>query len=133
MAGYYYHAGKCWEVEKLWEATKDNPTEDLDVALFLNQNMYWNIGTFKQLAEEVKLALKADYSYPVIIDEDRLLVDGAHRLVHAYLDGVSSVKCVVIGKDQWPEPIHDEREAVRKNYNPIREEDVLKNYICGSH
>lgn len=116
MAGYYYKFGKCWEVEKLWEATKNNPTEDVNVEAFMNEGMqiYWNIGTFKQLAEEMKLVLSADYSYPIIFDEQDCLVDGAHRLVHAYIDGVKTIKGVVIANEQWPEPEYDEHEAVQR-------------------
>ena len=108
MFGFYYHAGKTWEDKKLWEATKDNPTMDVNVESFLKQNNYWNIGTFKELAEELKIVLKADYTYPIILDEKYELVDGAHRLVHAYIDGKTSIKGVVISNDQWPEPDYDE-------------------------
>lgn len=65
MYGYYYKAGKTWEDVKLWEATKDNPQEDINVESFLNQDNYWNIGSFKELAKEMQLVLKADYSHPI--------------------------------------------------------------------
>lgn len=41
-------------------------------------------------------------------DEEDCIVDGAHRLVHAYLDGVKTIKGVVIANKQWPEPFYDE-------------------------
>lgn len=102
-------------MEKLWEATKDNPTVDIDVEAFMTggMQMYWNIGTFKALAEEMKTCLSADYSYPIIFDEQDEIVDGAHRLVHAYIDGVKTIKGVVITDEQWPEPEYDEHEAVQ--------------------
>lgn len=111
MYGYYYHAGKIWEDVKLWEATKDNEVKDLPIADFLKQHTYWNIGSFKELAEEMKMVLKADYSYPIIINEQGDLVDGAHRIVHAYLDGVETIKAVTIREEQFPEP--DYNEAVK--------------------
>ena len=41
MYGYYYKEGKSWEDVKLWEATKDNPREDINVESFLQQDNYW--------------------------------------------------------------------------------------------
>ena len=108
MYGYYYKAGKSCEDVKLWEATKDNSQKDVNVESFLKQDNYWNIGSFLELAKEMQLVLKADYSYPIILDEELKLVDGAHRLVHAYIDGKTSIKGVIIRNDQWPEPDYDE-------------------------
>lgn len=122
MYGYYYKAGKSWEDVKLWEATKDNPQEDINVESFLNQDNYWNIGSFKELAKEMQLVLKADYSYPIILDEEYKLVDGAHRLVHAYLDGKTHIKGVIIRNDQWPEPDYDETKACQNNWKPSDEQ-----------
>ena len=125
MFGYYYHAGKSWEDKKLWDATQDNPQEDVNVESFLLQDMYWNIGTFKDLANEMETVLKADYSYPIILDENHKLVDGAHRLVHAYIDGVQTIKGVVILDNQWPEPDYDEEKSVEKsNFKRYEEDNV---------
>lgn len=114
MSGYYYKAGKSWEDVKLWEATKDNSQKDINVESFLKQDNYWNVGTFLEFAKEMQLVLKADYSFPIILDEELKLVDGAHRLVHAYLDGKTSIKGVIIRNDQWPEPDYDELKEVKK-------------------
>ena len=115
MYGYYYKAGKTWEDVKLWEATKDNPQEDINVESFLEQDNYWNIGSFKEL-------LKADYSFPVILDEEYKLVDGAHRLVHAYIDGKTHIKGVIIKNNQWPEPDHDENKECQNTWKPSEEQ-----------
>ena len=77
---YYYHAGKTWDVTKLWEATKNNPILDIAIETFIKYDNYWNIGTFKDFAEEMNLVLKADYSYPIIIDEEnRIVIDNVLR------------------------------------------------------
>ncbi len=116
MYGYFYKAGKSWEDVKLWKATKDNPQEDVNVESFLKQDNYWNIGSFMELAKEMKLVLKADYSFPIILDEEYKLVDGAHRLVHAYIDGKTHIKGVIIGDDQWPEPDYDENKECQNTW-----------------
>ena len=112
MQGYYY-AGKYWEVVRLWEATKNNNLVDVNIDMFIKHENYWNIGTFKDIAEELKLVLNADYSYPIIINEKNEIIDGAHRIVHAYLDGMHTIKAVIIDNDQWPEPDYDESKAVK--------------------
>ena len=68
----------------------------------------------------MKLVLKADYSYPIIIDENGSLVDGAHRVIHSYLDGVETIKAVVIREEQFPEPDYDEYKSVNtSNYEQV--------------
>ena len=124
MYGYYYKEGKMWENVKLWKATKDNPQEDINIESFLNQNNYWNIGSFKELVKEMQLVLKANYSYPIIIDKEHRLVDGAHRLVHAYLDGKTNIKGVIIKDDQWPEPDYDEVRICQNRQKPIIEVEL---------
>lgn len=122
MYGYYYKSGKSWEDKKLWEATKNNPQEDINIESFLKQDNYWNIRSFLELAKEMQLVLKADYSYPIILDEEHKLVDGAHRLVHAYLDGKTHIKGVIIRNDQWPEPDYDETNEVKNHWKPSEEQ-----------
>jgi hypothetical protein len=129
MYGYYYHAGKSWEDVKLWEATKDNPQENINVESFLTQDNYWNIGSFMELAKEMQLVLKADYSYPIILDEEYKLVDGAHRLVHAYIDGKTHIKGVIIRNDQWPEPDYDENKECQNTWKPSDEQMKALNYV----
>ena len=43
MPKYYYKAGKTWEDVKLWEATQNNPQEDINVESVLNQDNYCSI------------------------------------------------------------------------------------------
>ena len=127
MYGYYYKAGKSWEDKRLWEVTKDNPQEDISVESFLKQDNYWNIGSFTELAKEMKLVLDADYTYPIILDEEYKLVDGAHRLVHAYIDGKTHIKGVIIRNDQWPEPDYDEMKECQNTWKPSDEQMLTIN------
>lgn len=125
--GYYYKAGRSWKDVKLWEATQDNPQEDINVESCLNQDNGWNIGSFLELAKEMQSVLKADYSYPIILDEEYKIVDGAHRLVHAYLDGKTNIKGVIIRNDQWPEPDYDEiKECLNRRFEYKYESDIFE-------
>lgn len=125
--GYYYKAGRSWKDVKLWEATQDNPQEDINVESCLNQDNGWNIGSFLELAKEMQSVLQADYSYPIILDEEYKIVDGAHRLVHAYLDGKTNIKGVIIRNDQWPEPDYDEiKECLNRRFEYKYESDIFE-------
>ena len=124
---YYYKAGRSWKDVKLWEATQDNPQEDINVESCLNQDNGWNIGSFLELAKEMQSVLQADYSYPIILDEEYKIVDGAHRLVHAYLDGKTNIKGVIIRNDQWPEPDYDEiKECQNRRLEYKYESDLFE-------
>lgn len=104
MYQFYRKAGKIWKVEDLWKVTETLPLRYVEVQKYINQDVYWNIGTFRDYAEEFKYVLKADYSYPIIIGEDDEIIDGAHRIVHAYLDGVETLKAVVLSEKDFPRP-----------------------------
>lgn len=113
MYQFYQKAGKAWEVKKLWKVADKLPLTYIPVEKFIKQDVYWNIGTFRDYAEEFKRVLQADYSYPVLIGEDDEIIDGAHRIVHAYLDGVETLKAVVLHEKDFPKPYYDENKAVR--------------------
>jgi hypothetical protein len=77
-------------VELLWEAAKGLPVEDANPEDFPEWLWYsWepNI-TLKGVAEHMERVLQADLSYPVLVSAEGFLMDGCHRLVHAYLKKV---------------------------------------------
>ena len=49
MFGYFYRAGKSWEDVKLWEATKDNFQEDVNVESFLKPTQATQVARLKRL------------------------------------------------------------------------------------
>ena len=77
------------------------------------------MSSLKELSEEIKKVMVADYSYPIILDERGVICDGRHRVVHAYLDGVSEIPAVTLRDDEFPEPDYDEYKAVmrKEGYN----------------
>lgn len=114
MNGGYYRAGKWWQDEKLWKAAEGLETVMMPIAVLAMQDYGWNMSSMKDLSEEIKKVMAADYSYPIILDERGVICDGRHRVVHAYLDGVSEIPAITLRDDEFPEPDYDECEAVKR-------------------
>ena len=114
MNGGYYSAGKWWQDEKLWKAAQGHETVGVNVADYIGLDVGWNIGSLQNFAIEAQKVLSADYSYPIILSEKGHIVDGRHRIVHAYMDGVETIRGVVLRDEDFPEPDYDEYEALKR-------------------
>lgn len=111
----YYKAGKFWNDETLWKAAENKEQVEVDVREYLWEDLNWNMSKLKDIAYEIALIKKADLSYPIILDTDGKVLDGCHRIVKAYLDGIYKIKAVTIDVDNdLPKPDYDEWEAVNK-------------------
>lgn len=122
----YYKAGKFWKASTLWNAIKDKTPLRVPNRYIL-QECTWNIGTLQRFADEVKNVYEVDLNYPIILDMNGNILDGAHRVVKAYLEG-KDIDIVYLGDDEWPEPDYNEEKAVKesKDERMIRE---IKRYI----
>lgn len=112
----YYKAGKFWNDETLWKVAETKTSVEVDVREYLWEDLNWNMSKLKDIAYEIALIKKADLSYPIILDTDGKVLDGCHRIVKAYLDGIYKIKAVTIDVDNdLPKPDYDEWEAVQKS------------------
>ena len=109
----YFKAGKFWKASTLWNATKDKIPQRVPNRYIL-QKCTWNIGTLQQFADEVKNVQEVGLDYPIILDINGNILDGAHRVVKAYLEG-KDIDVVYLGEDEWPEPDYDEEKAVKES------------------
>ena len=109
----YYKAGKFWKASTLWEATKDKIPQRVPNRYIL-QKCTWNIGTLQEFADEIKNIQEVSLDYPIILDMNGNILDGAHRVVKAYLEG-KDIDIVYLGDDEWPEPDYDEEKAVKES------------------
>ena len=93
--------------ESLLEAAKNLPVKKLPLAYFdtiLDTN-YWFDGkapTIRAVADQAKRIYEADTTHPVILAADGKLMDGGHRIAHAYLTGQKEIDTVQFEVD--PEP-----------------------------
>ena len=82
----YYKAGKFWKSSTLWNAVKNKTPQRVENRYIL-QECSWNIGTLRDFAEEMRNVQEVSLDYPIILDMNGNILDGAHRVVKAYLEG----------------------------------------------
>lgn len=109
----YYKDGKFWKASTLWNATKNKIPQRVSNRYIL-QECTWNIGTLQLFADEVKNVQEVSLDYPIILDMNGNILDGAHRVVKAYLEG-KDIDIVYLGDNEWPEPDYDEEKAVKES------------------
>jgi len=93
--------GKKWSVPRLHQLAKDLPVmevplDHLDVAYY-----YSNLN-LREFVMHMRAVKKADLSYPIILDEDGVLMDGRHRLMKAMLLGKKTIKVVRFEENPSP-------------------------------
>jgi hypothetical protein len=93
----------------IWAAAKGKPPvtvaiEDLNIL----DEVVWFGGpkdvkpTIRRVAERARDIFAADLGYPIIMTRSGDVVDGAHRIAKAYLQGERTIAAVVI--DDYPPP-----------------------------
>ena len=96
-------------MQTLWAAAegKDPVAVRLDELSILDEVVWFGgpkdvLPTVRLVAERARDIFAADLSYPIIMTADGEILDGAHRIARAYLQGVPTLSAVVI--DGLPEP-----------------------------
>ena len=86
---------KYWMATTLLKAVKDQELEPFDypVAAYDMSNRYFSLENMDDFCWQVRRTLAADYeNNPIILDDMGQVADGNHRLCHAIIDGVATVK-----------------------------------------
>jgi hypothetical protein len=98
-----------WTMRTIWAAAEGKPAvtvaiEDLNIL----DAVVWFGGpknvepTVRRVAERARDISSADLSYPIIMTRSDDVLDGAHRIAKAYLQGERTISAVVI--DDYPPP-----------------------------
>lgn len=98
-----------WRTPTIWAAAQGKP----HVAVLLEElnildDVVWFGGpkgvrpTVRKVAERARDIFAADLSYPIIMTAAGEVLDGAHRIARAYLQGEQTIPAVVL--DEWPDP-----------------------------
>lgn len=87
-----------WTVEDLWQRSQELPIEFLDPASVIDLDRDgWFQGltpTARLVVDHMKRILAADLNFPIILDADGSIMDGAHRACKAILLGHQTVPVV---------------------------------------
>jgi len=98
-----------WTMRTIWAAAEGKPAvavaiDDLNIL----DAVVWFGGpnnvepTIRRVAERASDIFNADLSYPIIMTRSGDVLDGAHRIAKAYLQGERTITAVVI--DDYPPP-----------------------------
>lgn len=96
-----------WSVARLAQLSKDLEAFDLPLA-HINMGDTLASMNLRELAGQVQCVNRADMSKPIILDEDGKIMDGRHRIAHAIVNGMESVKAVRFETNPNPCRIDDE-------------------------
>lgn len=96
-----------WDVHKLWETAQhlkvtDLPIEELSI---LNRNCWFGSAeeaTVEAIGKHCVKALAANLDFPIILNVDGIVMDGAHRVLKCLMDGKKTIKAVQF--EQMPAP-----------------------------
>ena len=98
-----------WTMRTIWAAAEGKATISVAIdALNILDAVVWFGGpknvepTIRRVAERARDIFSADLSYPIIMTKSGDVLDGAHRIAKAYLQGERTIAAVVI--DDYPPP-----------------------------
>ena len=104
-----------WDVHRLLDLTRDFPKvmvpldeiKELDEEYWLGEND--ERPTCRWMAGHMSLVEKADLAYPIILSSDGRIMDGMHRVLKAFVQGMETIEAVRFTVD--PEPDFIGRKA----------------------
>jgi hypothetical protein len=98
-----------WHMPTIWAAAAGKPRVELPLAsLAILDEVVWFGGpkdvqpTVRIVAERARDIFAADLSFPIITTRAGDILDGAHRIARAHLEGRATLPAVIL--DDWPPP-----------------------------
>lgn len=82
-----------FSVARLAQLTAEFEVMDIPLAHMNLYNTYDNL-SLREMAGHIVSVNNADMTKPIILDEDGCIMDGRHRIMHAIVNGIESVKAV---------------------------------------
>lgn len=82
-----------WSVARLIRLARDLPVMRIPLEHLYIWHTYEKL-SLREMVGHIKSINAADLSYPIILDEDGVLMDGRHRIMKALLLGKKKIKAV---------------------------------------
>ena len=102
----YSSGNRNWYVEDLWEYAAQYNASELDTSVLWEEykNIFcWleddELITNGKFLDQMERILKADLSYPIILDEEGYIMDGVHRLMKAVFNKNDTIQAVRLKKN----------------------------------
>ena len=100
---------RYWYAHTIWRAAERAPVIEVELAsIELLDEVVWFDGpkgrqpTIRNVAQHAEDIINADMSYPIVMVKGGEILDGAHRIAQAYIEGRTSIAAAVL--DEYPEP-----------------------------
>lgn len=97
-----------WSIARLVELARDLPVTEAPIDC-LNVYCVYNDISLRDMVMHMKAVNAANLDYPIILDEDGILMDGRHRIMKAILTGAKTIKMVRF--DENPPPCLSKEET----------------------
>ncbi|MBP3962832.1 hypothetical protein [Paenibacillus lignilyticus] len=93
-----------WDVEKLWALSMNLPVQkiQLDSIKELDQDCWFTgsrntpIPSIRNVALHCQRIINANMEYPILLCSDGQLIDGGHRIAHAWIHGQNEIDAVYL-------------------------------------
>lgn len=95
IENYFSHNNGCiWNALTLIEHSKKFPVFDLPVAGIDLSRRAWKIESIDDFIYHMNRVNKTNLDYPVILNDEGVIVDGLHRVAKAVLQGKTIIKAI---------------------------------------
>ena len=98
-----------WLMRTIWTAAEGKPRVHVAIAdLDILDAVVWFGGpknvepTVRRVAGHARDIYRADLSFPIVMTKAGDVLDGAHRIARAYIEGLQYIEAVIL--DDWPPP-----------------------------
>jgi len=100
---------RYWYAQTIWRAAESAPVIQLDLSsIQLLDEVVWFGGpnnrqpTIRNVAEHAQDIVNADMSHPIIMVRGGEIIDGAHRIARAHIEGRETIAAAVL--EEYPKP-----------------------------
>lgn len=99
-----------WSTKRLWRLAENLPVFEFELSQFegLDKDIWfgdWHQPTVRNVLRHFTKIQNADLSFPIIISQHGLVMDGVHRICRAQLEGLRSVPAVRFVANPEPDEI----------------------------
>ena len=94
-------SGNQWSIPSVIEATKELPVMNVPLDHLCISRSIAGV-SMRSFVAHMKMVLDADLDFPIILDDNGEIFDGAHRVAKALLEGKETIKAVRFARDPAP-------------------------------
>lgn len=99
-----------WKTRRLWELSKDLPIFEYSIEKFdcFDKDVWFGKHqkpTLTNILKHYKKIENANFDYPIILNQDGVVLDGVHRICRASLLGLNTIPAVKFKQDPGPDRV----------------------------